>query len=65
MPHQPGVEPSQETDGFLSKEKEPNHALYDWRSNVLDTFLPLASLAIFPSVVQTVLQVIKNSQIAW
>lgn len=49
----------------LSQAQEPTHALYDWRSNVLDIFLPLASLAFFPSIVQTVLQVINNPQIAW
>jgi diguanylate cyclase (GGDEF)-like protein len=45
--------------------QEPDHALYDWRSNVLDIFLPLASLAIFPSVLHTVVQEIQNPQIAW
>jgi diguanylate cyclase (GGDEF)-like protein len=53
------------TDVFLSQKQEPDHAIYDWRSNVLDTLLPLASLAIFPSIVQTVLQVVRNPQIAW
>jgi len=56
---------SRKTGNFIPQEQEPDHALYDWRSNVLDTFLPLASLAIFPSIVQTVLQVVKNPQIAW
>jgi len=55
----------QKANIFLPKEQDPDHALYDWRSSVLDTFLPLASLAIFPSIVQTILQVIRNSQIAW
>ena len=55
----------QPTNELLSQGQEPDHVIYDWRSNVLDIFLPLASLAIFPSVVQTVLQVIKNPQIAW
>ena len=45
--------------------QDPDHALYDWRSNVLDTFLPLTSLAIFPSVFQTVRQWLNNPQIAW
>ena len=36
--------------------QEPDNALRDWRSGVLDIFLPLASLAIFPLVVQIVLQ---------
>ena len=54
-----------ETKDLSPPEQEPNHVLYDWRSNVLDIFLPLASLAIFPSIVETVLQVIRNPQIAW
>jgi diguanylate cyclase (GGDEF)-like protein len=49
----------------LSTTQEPTHALYDWRSNVLDIFLPLASLAFLPSIAQTVLQVINDPQIAW
>ena len=49
----------------LSQAQEPTRALYDWRSNVLDIFLPLASLAFLPSIVQTVLQVINDPQIAW
>ena len=48
-----------------STAQEPTHALYDWRSSVLDIFLPLASLAFLPSIAQTVLQVINDSQIAW
>jgi len=56
---------SKETNLLLSQGKEPLHALHDWRSSVLDIFLPLASLAIFPSVVQTVLQAIRNPQIGW
>lgn len=55
----------QKTNDLLPKEQDPDHALYDWRSSVLDAFLPLASLAIFPSIVQTLLQVVRNSQIAW
>ncbi|MBN1449510.1 MAG: GGDEF domain-containing protein [Anaerolineales bacterium] len=49
----------------LSQAQEPTYALYDWRSNVLDIFLPLASLAFFPSIAQTVLQAINDPQIAW
>jgi len=45
--------------------QEPKNALHDWRSGVLDIFLPLASIAIFPAVVQTVMQVINNPWIAW
>ena len=45
--------------------QEPNLALYDWRSSVLDIFLPLASLAMLPTIIQTVLQVINNPQISW
>ncbi len=56
---------SKEFDEFLPQGQEPDHALHDWRSSVLDIFLPLASLATFPSIVQTVLQVIRNPQIAW
>jgi diguanylate cyclase (GGDEF)-like protein len=48
-----------------STAQEPTHALYDWRSSVLDIFLPLASLAFLPSIAQTVLQVINDPQIAW
>jgi diguanylate cyclase (GGDEF)-like protein len=60
------MDPLQETEEQLIQGQEPTHALSDWRSNVLDTFLPLASLAIFPSIVQTVLQVARNpQQIAW
>lgn len=53
------------TSELLSQGQDPNHALYDWRSNVLDIFLPLTSLAIFPSVFQTVRQWLNNPQIAW
>jgi diguanylate cyclase (GGDEF)-like protein len=57
------------TDQPLNKHvtqgQDPDHALYDWRSNVLDIFLPLTSLAIFPSVFQTVRQWLNNPQIAW
>lgn len=59
------INPLQETNDLLSHRQEPDDAFNDWRSNVLNIFLPLASLAIFPSVVQTVLQVIKDSQIPW
>jgi diguanylate cyclase (GGDEF)-like protein len=66
MTHQLSNEPSQGTNTLPPQGQEPDHALHDWRSNVLDVFLPLASLAIFPSIVQTVLQVIRNpQQIAW
>jgi len=65
MTDQPINEPAKDVNDLLAQGQEPNHVLYDWRSNVLDVFLPLASLAIFPSIVQTVLQVIKNPQIAW
>jgi len=65
MSDQPSKESSHVSKDLLSQEQEPDHALYDWRSSVLDIFLPLASLAIFPSIVQTVLQVIRNPQIAW
>ena len=57
------------TDQPINKQvtqgQDPDHALYDWRSNVLDIFLPLTSLAIFPSVFQTVRQWLNNPQIAW
>lgn len=66
MPDQSPMDPSQETDEQPIQGQEPTHALSDWRSSVLDTFLPLASLATLPSIVQTVLQVIrKPQQIAW
>jgi diguanylate cyclase (GGDEF)-like protein len=55
----------QSTSELLSQGQDPNHALHDWRSNVLDIFLPLTSLAIFPSVFQTVRQWLNNPQIAW
>ena len=45
--------------------QEPDNALRDWRSSVLDIFLPLAALAILPLVVQIVLQWFNNPQIAW
>jgi len=56
---------SQENDLLLSQRQGVDHALYDWRSSVLNIFLPLTSLAILPSVVQTILQVVKNPDIAW
>ena len=62
--HPPKQQKNTDNNG-LSQAQEPDHALYDWRSSVLDIFLPLASLAMFPSIVQTVLRVINNSQIAW
>jgi len=65
MTDQPINELAKDANELLAQGQEPNHVLYDWRSNVLDIFLPLASLAIFPSIVQTVLQVIRNPQIAW
>jgi len=65
MSDQTSIESSYGNKDLLSQGQEPDHALYDWRSSVLDIFLPLASLAIFPSIVQTVLQVIRNPQIAW
>lgn len=49
----------------IAKGQEPSHVMLDWRNHVLNTFLPLASLAIFPSVVQTVLQWLKHPEIAW
>lgn len=49
----------------VTQGQDPDQALYDWRSNVLDIFLPLTSLAIFPSVFQTVRQWLNNPQIAW
>jgi len=55
----------QPTSELLSQGQEPNHALRDWRNNVLDIFLPLTSLVIFPSVFQTVRQWLTNPQIAW
>ena len=65
MPDTLKVEQSKKSDELLSQTQEPNIALRDWRSNVLDIFLPLASLAIFPALVQTVLQAINDPQIAW
>jgi len=65
MLDQPPIAPPLETDEPLPQGLEPDHALYDWRHNVLDIFLPLASLAILPSVIQTILQVFANPQIAW
>ncbi len=52
-------------ENLLSQTQEPSSAIQDWRVNVLNIFLPLASIAIFPAVVQTVLQVINNPWIAW
>ena len=65
MPETPETDQSQDIDKLLSQGQEPDNALHDWRRNVLDIFLPLASIVIFPLVVQTVLQAIKNPQIAW
>jgi diguanylate cyclase (GGDEF)-like protein len=65
MPDAHSTKQIQETNKLVSTGQEPIHALHDWRSNVLDIFLPLTSLAIFPSVIQTVLQAIRNPQIAW
>jgi diguanylate cyclase (GGDEF)-like protein len=62
--HPPMKQESNTVDRF-SETQEPTHALYDWRSSVLDIFLPLASLAFLPSIVQTVLQVINDPQVAW
>jgi GGDEF domain-containing protein len=62
--HPPMKQESNTVDSF-SEAQEPTHALYDWRSSVLDIFLPLASLAFLPSIVQTVLQVINDPQVAW
>ena len=60
----PMKQESNTVDSF-SEAQEPTHALYDWRSSVLDIFLPLASLAFLPSIVQTVLQVINDPQVEW
>jgi diguanylate cyclase (GGDEF)-like protein len=65
MPTRPSTKQKLNTVDSLSQAQEPTHALYDWRSNVLDIFLPLASLAFFPSIAQTVLQVINSPQVAW
>lgn len=65
MPTRPSTKQKLNTVDSLSQAQEPTHALYDWRSSVLDIFLPLASLAFLPSITQTVLQVINDSQIAW
>ena len=48
-----------------SPEQEPRLVLQDWRSNVLNTFLPLASLGILPSMIQTVVQWRKDPSIPW
>lgn len=55
----------QPVNKHVTQGQDPDQALYDWRSNVLDIFLPLTSLAIFPSVFQTVRQWLNNPQIAW
>ena len=65
MSTRPPTKQKLNTVDSLSQVQEPTHALYDWRSSVLDIFLPLASLAFFPSIAQTVLQVINSPQIAW
>ena len=49
----------------LLQGQEPDTALRDWRTNVLDIFLPLASIAILPLVVQVVLQWRRHPEIAW
>ena len=60
----PMKQESNTVDSF-SEAQEPTHVLYDWRSSVLDIFLPLASLAFLPSIAQTVLQVINDPQVEW
>ena len=64
-PHPSTKQKINTVENLLSQAQEPSSAIQDWRSNILDILLPLASLGTFPSVVQTVLQVIKKPQIAW
>lgn len=55
-----------ELDGRPLEAREPKVALHDWRRSVLNTLLPLAAIAIFPSLFQTVRQFFLNPQeIAW
>ena len=61
----PTKQNSNTADNLLSQAQEPSSAIQDWRANVLNIFLPLASIAIFPAVVQTVMQAISNPWIAW
>ena len=65
MSTRPPMKQKLNTVDSLSEAQEPTHAFYDWRSSVLDIFLPLASLAFLPSIAQTVLQVINDPNIAW
>jgi len=53
------------TQQLKKQQQEADNVLYDWRSKVLDIFLPLASIAILPLVVQVVLQWFNHPEIAW
>ena len=65
MPTRSSTQQKNSVKNIHPPAQEPNLALYDWRSSVLDIFLPLASLAMLPTIIQTVLQVINNPQISW
>jgi len=66
MPDKPTNNSSQGLDDQLLKAREPGLALHDWRSSVLNTLLPLAAIAIFPSLFQTIRQLFLNpEEIAW
>jgi len=66
MPDKPTNNSSQDLDDQLLKAREPGLALHDWRSSVLNTLLPLAAIAIFPSLFQTIRQLFLNpEEIAW
>ena len=65
MSNTPSTEQIQKADEIMAQVQEPDHVMYDWRSNVLNIFLPLASIVILPSVIQTVRQRLNNPEIAW
>jgi diguanylate cyclase (GGDEF)-like protein len=66
MPDRPKDVSTQEVDGRPLNTQEPKAALHDWRSGVLNTLLPLAAIAIFPSLFQTVRQIfLRPQEIAW
>ena len=52
-------------DDLLAQAHEPSTAIQDWRDNVLNILLPIAAIAIFPALIQTLIQVMRNPQISW
>jgi len=65
MSSQPKNRQTRKSNRSPLQGQEPDTALRDWRSNVLDIFLPLASIAILPLLIQVVLQWLNHPEIAW